>query len=126
MERPPISQMRIGWCFDDYVNVLDQSGLRASIVDIDSFAIQRGFSLILSARRDIKPEQTIGLIDYGDFGMRLYVMVDGHLVYSRDHAFGGRKLTDSISEHYGVSLAEAIDLKLTDICSEDYGCTLLE
>mgnify|MGYP002837155102 CR=1 FL=1 len=111
---------------DDYEYVLDRSGLRTAIVDIDTLALQRGFSLVLTALGDTKQDQTIGLIDYGEFGMRLYVIVDGRLVYSRDHAFGGRNLTDSIIEHYGVSIPEAIDLKVTATPPEDYEGLLLD
>lgn len=111
---------------EDYAGVVASAGLQPVIIDVDSFAVERAYSLVTQAFGDSIQNKVIGLLDYGDTTTHLDVFVDGKIVYSRDHAFGGRILTENIRTRFASSHEEAEAMKLALDLPENYVADLLE
>jgi type IV pilus assembly protein PilM len=111
---------------EDYAAVVASAGLQPVIIDVDSFAVERAYSLVTNAFGDSIQGKVIGLLDYGDTTTHLDVFVDGKIEYSRDHAFGGRILTENIRTRYANSHEEAEIMKLSLDLPENYVADLLE
>ncbi len=110
---------------EDRVAVADASGLKAVVVEIDSFATLAAFELIERQLPDAGKNQVVALLDIGANLMKLSVMRNGHQVYSREQAFGGSQLTLDISRHYGMSLDDAELAKRAGNLPEGYEAELL-
>ena len=110
---------------EDRVAVADASGLKAVVVEIDSFATLAAFELIERQLPDAGKNQVVALLDVGANLMKLSVMRNGHQVYSREQAFGGSQLTLDISRHYGMSLDDAELAKRAGNLPEGYEAELL-
>jgi type IV pilus assembly protein PilM len=52
-------------------------------------------------------ERTVAVLDVGATTMNVTVMHNNRSVYTRDHNFGGRQLTEEIQRRYGLSYEEA-------------------
>ena len=111
---------------EDYAGVVASAGLQPVIIDVDSFAVERAYSLVTQAFGDSIQGKVIGLLDYGDTTTHLDVFIDGKIVYSRDHAFGGRILTENIRTRFASSHEEAEAMKLALDLPENYVADLLE
>lgn len=110
---------------EDRVAVADAAGLKAVVVDVESFAVLSAFELVQRQLPDSGKNQVIALIDAGANVMNLTVMRNGQQVYAREQAFGGSQLTLDISRHYGMSLDEAESAKRSGGLPEGYEAELL-
>ena len=52
-------------------------------------------------------EQTVAILDFGATTTHVNVMHNNRSVYTRDHTFGGKQLTEEIQRRYGLSYEEA-------------------
>lgn len=110
---------------EDRVAVADAAGLKAVVVDVESFATLSAFELIERQLPDDGENQVIALIDAGANVMNLTVLRNGLQVYAREQAFGGNQLTLDISRHYGMTLEEAEAAKRSGSVPEGYEVELL-
>jgi type IV pilus assembly protein PilM len=92
---------------DDRVEVLKKSGLKASIVDVETFAMENAFSLLSDQFISSTDPQTIAIADIGSTISVLAVLHAGRVVYTREQKFGGMQLTEEIQRRYGLSFQEA-------------------
>ena len=92
---------------DDRVEALKISGLKAKIVDVEAFAIENAFKLLIDQLPDVVEGQTIAIADVGATMSTLNVMHDFRTVYTREQGFGGKQLTEEIQRRYGLSYEEA-------------------
>lgn len=92
---------------DDRVEALLKAGLKASIVDVEAFAMENAFSLLSDQFADSKGAQTVAIADIGSTMATLNVLHDGRVVYTREQGFGGKQLTEEIQRRYGLSYEEA-------------------
>ncbi|NOZ09573.1 MAG: pilus assembly protein PilM [Gammaproteobacteria bacterium] len=92
---------------DDYIAVIEQAGLTPAVVDVESYAMESAYSLIAKHIPGGGMEKTIAILDFGATTMHMNVMHNNRSVYTRDHAFGGKQLTEEIQRRYGLSYAEA-------------------
>ncbi len=92
---------------DDRVEALENAGLKAKIVDVEAFAMEKAFSLLADQLPDAINNQTIAIIDVGATMSTLTVLHDGRTVYTREQGFGGKQLTEEIQRRYGLSYEEA-------------------
>ncbi len=76
------------------VEVMTLAGLETKVVDVESYAIERAFQLIVDSLPG--QPQNVALIDIGHSQTTLYIAKDGDFVYSREQLFGGGQLTESI------------------------------
>jgi type IV pilus assembly protein PilM len=87
----------------EYVAVVEEAGLEASIVDLDAFAIQNQYEL--SAPDD--GGEAVALIDIGASIMKTNVVRAGASVFARDVPFGGNNYTDAIAQRLGIPVDRA-------------------
>jgi type IV pilus assembly protein PilM len=92
---------------DDYVAVIQARGLTPAVIDIETYAMENAYGLIAQQMAGAGMEKTVGVLDIGATTMNLTVMHNGRSVYTRDHNFGGRQLTEEIQRRYGLSYEEA-------------------
>ena len=92
---------------DDYVAVIEGPGLTPAVVDIETYAMENAYSLIAEHMPGGGMEKTVAILDIGATTTNINVIYNNHSVYSRDHTFGGRQLTEEIQRRYGLSYEEA-------------------
>jgi type IV pilus assembly protein PilM len=92
---------------EDRVAVAEFGGLKAVVMDIDSFAAQTAFELMETQLPDGGREQLIALVDVGASMMNINVLRNDQSVYMREQPFGGNQLTQEIQRHYNLSAEEA-------------------
>lgn len=110
---------------EDRVAVADAAGLKAVVIDVESFATLAAFELIERQLPEGGKNQVVALIDAGANLLNLTVMRNGLQVYAREQAFGGSQLTLDISRHYGMSLEDAEAAKRSGNLPEGYEAELL-
>lgn len=110
---------------EDRVAVAEAAGLKAVVVDVESYATLAAFELIERQLPEGGRNQVVALIDAGANLMNLTVMKNGAQVYAREQAFGGSQLTLDISRHYGMSLEDAEAAKRSGNLPEGYEAELL-
>lgn len=84
----------------------EMAGLKVRVVDVEAYAIGNAFELVRK-RDGISDSQTTGLLDIGSTSTTMLVMRAGRVVYTREHPFGGRQLTEESMRRYGLSATEA-------------------
>jgi len=87
-------------------DALEALGLKARIVDVESFAIANAFELIRE-REGIRSSETVGIFDIGFDLSTLLILRNGRVVYTRDHPFGGNQLTEEIMRRYDMTPEQA-------------------
>jgi len=87
-------------------DALESLGLKARVVDVESFAIANAFELIRE-RDGIRSSETVGIFDVGSDLSSLLVLRNGRVVYTRDHPFGGNQLTEEIMRRYDMTAEQA-------------------
>jgi len=92
---------------EDRVEALEKAGLKAKIVDVEAFAIENAFTLLVDQLPDAIDNQTVAIADIGATMATLNVIHDGRTVYTREQGFGGKQLTEEIQRRYGLSYEEA-------------------
>lgn len=92
---------------DDYLAVVHGPGLTPLVVDVENYAMENAYQLIAEGLAGGGMEKTIAVLDIGATTMNLNVMHNNRSVYTRDHNFGGRQLTEEIQRRYGLSYEEA-------------------
>jgi len=92
---------------DIRVAAIELAGLKAQIVDVEAYAMENAFSLIIPQLPEQGIDQTIAIIDVGATMTTLNVMHDRKTIYTREQVFGGKQLTEEIQRRYGLSYEEA-------------------
>jgi type IV pilus assembly protein PilM len=87
-------------------DALESLGLKARIVDVESFAMANAFELIRE-REGIRSTETVGIFDIGFDLSTLLILRNGRVVYTRDHPFGGNQLTEEIMRRYEMTPEQA-------------------
>ncbi|MCH7506015.1 MAG: pilus assembly protein PilM [Proteobacteria bacterium] len=87
-------------------DALESLGLKAKVVDVESFAIANAFELIRE-RDGIRSTETIGIFDIGHDLSTLLILRNGRVIYTRDHPFGGNQLIEEITRRYDMSPEQA-------------------
>lgn len=104
--------------------VLEIAGLHPKVVDVEVFAVERGFQLIADQMEDLG-EQVVAIVDVGATMLTLSVLVEGKTLYTREQAFGGKQVTEEIQRRYGLSYEEAGQAKKQGGLPEDYESEIL-
>lgn len=105
---------------EDRVAVAEASGLKALIMDIDSFAAQHAFELIESQLAEGGVDQTVALVDVGASIMSVNVLRNRQSLYMREQPFGGDQLTQEIQRSFSLSEEEAEAAKKNGGLPENY------
>jgi type IV pilus assembly protein PilM len=110
---------------EDRVAAAEAAGLKAMVVDIESFAIQTAFELIERALPDNGKDQNIAIVDVGTTMMNLNVLRNGQSIYMREQPFGGNTLTQEIQRAFGMSPEEAEASKRAGGLPDNYDAEVL-
>jgi type IV pilus assembly protein PilM len=110
---------------EDRVAAAEAAGLKATVVDIESFAIQTAFELIERTLPDTGKDQNIAIVDVGTTMMNLNVLRNGQSIYMREQPFGGNTLTQEIQRAFGMSAEEAEAAKRAGGLPDNYETEVL-
>ncbi len=111
---------------EDRVAVVESAGLKAVVMDVESYAVQASFELIEKQLPDGGKGQIIALIDVGANVMNLTVLRNSQQLYVREQAFGGNQLTQDIARLYGMTFEEAEAEKRRNNLPDNYEAELLQ
>lgn len=92
---------------EDYVTLLQLSGLNPAILDVDAFALQNAFELSVG-----ESEGCYALINVGAEELGINAIKNGVSMFSRDSLYGGNEITEAIMSAFDVDFQEAEKIKL--------------
>ena len=107
-------------------DALEIGGLQAKVVDVEAYAMERAFQLVLPNLPNAAELETVALFDVGATMTTLNVFHQGRTVYTREQMFGGKQLTEEIQRRYGISMEEAGLAKKTGELPDDYESEVLQ
>ena len=110
---------------EDRVAVAEAAGLKALVMDVESYAMQTAFELIRQQLPNDGRDQNVAVIDLGASIMNITVLRNDQAVYAREQAFGGHQLTQDIARHYGLSPEEAESAKRSGGLPDSYETEVL-
>ena len=110
---------------DSRVDTLSQAGITAKVVDIEAYAMERAFRLVIPQLEGHDESTTVAVVDIGATMTTLSVLQGGQTVYTREQLFGGRQLTEEIQRRYGLSVEEAGVAKKQGGLPDDYETEVL-
>ncbi|NMG28667.1 pilus assembly protein PilM [Aromatoleum evansii] len=105
---------------EDRVAVVESAGLKAVVMDVESFAAEAAFELVAKQLPGGGADKIVAVIDVGANVMNVSVLRNGQQLYAREQAFGGMQLTQEIARQYGMSVEDAESAKRTGGLPEDY------
>lgn len=111
---------------EDRVAAIEAAGLKALVMDVESFATQAAFELIERQLPDGGKGQTVAIVDIGAAMMHINVLRDGQQIYSREQAFGGNQLTQDIQRKFSLSTEEAEAAKRSGGLPDNYESEVLQ
>ncbi len=93
---------------DDYIDLIEGSGMALEYVDIDTYALERVYRSqnTLGSNSD----EPVAVFDIGSSSSHLMVLDDNRVLYSRHQNFGAAQLIKLIRKEYGVSADEAEEI----------------
>lgn len=92
---------------EDRVAALEIAGLKAQVVDVEAYAMENAFTLLLDQLPDGIADHAVAVADTGATMTTLNVIHNGKIIYTREQGFGGKQLTEEIRRRYGLSYEEA-------------------
>jgi type IV pilus assembly protein PilM len=118
---PDLNELLLVACRRDDVDqredAINAAGLKCQIVDVDTYAMERVFPMLLAEQHN--SEEMIAIVDVGAATLTLNVLRDQKIIYNREQSFGGNDLTTSIHHQFGLSVDEVEQaLRLGEISQE--------
>lgn len=111
---------------EDRVAAALAAGLKAVVMDAESYAAQAAFELIKQKLPDGGKDKNIALIDIGAAATKINVFRNDESIYMRDQAFGGNQLTDEICNQFNLSPEEAERAKRNNQLPDNYKTDVLD
>jgi type IV pilus assembly protein PilM len=111
---------------EDRVAVAEAAGLKARVMDVESYSTQEAFQLIAPSLPANGRDQNIALVDIGAHVMHFYVLRNSQMLFSRDQAFGGNQLTQDIQRAFNLSADEAESARRNQGLPENYDHDVLQ
>ncbi|KRW61603.1 pilus assembly protein PilM [Pseudomonas sp. TTU2014-080ASC] len=105
---------------------LAHAGLTAKVVDVEAYALERAFGLLVDQLPVKGDDLTVAVVDIGATMTTLSVLHNGRTIYTREQLFGGRQLTEEIQRRYGLSVEEAGLAKKQGGLPDDYEVEVLQ
>ncbi len=94
---------------NDYMAVFTESGVRLTVVDVDSFAVQNAFEI----NYDVHPEEVSALVNIGSNIMNLNIVKGGISLFTRDVQVGGNLYNEEIQKQFGINNEDAERMKVS-------------
>src|SRR2546423_2729263 len=110
---------------EDRVAVAESAGLKALVMDVESFAQQAALGLVVQSLPNGGKDQNVAVVDVGANVMNVTVLRNDQSVYTREQAFGGNQLTQDIVSRYGMSAEEAENAKRSGGLPDDFEAEVL-
>ena len=110
---------------EDRVACAEGAGLKAVVMDIESYAAQAAFEQIEKQLPDGGRDRILAIVEIGANVMNVTVLRNDQVIYTREQAFGGSQLTQDIMRIYGMSVEEAETAKRNNTLPENYEAELL-
>jgi type IV pilus assembly protein PilM len=110
---------------EDRVAAAQAAGLKAIVMDVESFAAQTAFELIEHQLPENGKDQNVALVDVGTAMLYLNVLRNGQSIYMREQPFGGHLLTQEIQRQFGLSPEEAEAAKRAGGLPDNYEADVL-
>jgi type IV pilus assembly protein PilM len=110
---------------EDRVAAAEAAGLKALVMDVESFAAQNAYEIMANQLPEQGREQTVAIIDIGAAATHINILRNNQSVYLRDQSFGGNQLTQEIQRHYGMTFEEAESMKRMGSLPESYESEVL-
>ena len=110
---------------EDRVAIAESAGLKASVMDIESYAARSALDRVTAQLPGGGAGQVIALFQIGAVSTQISVMLDGTTVYEREQPFGGNSLTQDIVRAYGLAFEEAEARKKAGDLPENYQSDVL-
>ncbi|MCB9777908.1 MAG: type IV pilus assembly protein PilM [Alphaproteobacteria bacterium] len=92
---------------NEYQALIQQAGLKPSVVDVDAFAISNMFEMNYDA-----PNDSIAMVNVGASNVNIHVLRNGVSAFTRDIGIGGRQFTEEIQRTLNISYEEAEAMKI--------------
>ncbi|ACM21413.1 type IV pilus biogenesis ATPase PilM [Geotalea daltonii FRC-32] len=100
---------------NDYLAVFTEAGMRLTVVDVDSFAVQNAFEL----NYDVSPEEVNALVNIGASVMNMNIVKDGISLFTRDVQLGSSLFNEEIQKQFGVNNEDAERMKIAKSDADD-------
>ncbi|MFA9215514.1 MAG: pilus assembly protein PilM [Sphingomonadaceae bacterium] len=111
---------------EDRVAIAEASGLKATVMDIESYAARAALDRVTAQLPQAGAGQIVALFQIGAQVTHISVMLDGVAVYEREQPFGGHALTQDIVRSYGMAFDEAESRKKSGELPDNYQRDLLQ
>jgi len=111
---------------EDRVAVAEGAGLKAMIMDVESYATEAAYTLVANQLPNAGREQTVMIADIGATMMHVNVLHDNKSIYTREQSFGGGQLTQEIQSRFGLSPEEAEMAKRKGGLPDSYDSEVLQ
>jgi len=111
---------------EDRVAIAEAAGLKPRVMDVESYATQEAFRMIVPSLPASGRDQNIALVDVGAHVTHFYVLRNHQFLFSRDQAFGGNQLTLDIQRAFNLSPEEAESAKRNQGLPENYDNDVLQ
>lgn len=108
------------------VAAAEHAGLTAKVMDVEAYAVENTFALLLDQGHSDERNKIVALVDIGASMTCLSVMSNRKLIYTREQPFGGRQLTEEIMQHYGLTVEQAGQAKKLGGLPDDYAAAILD
>lgn len=110
---------------EDRIAVVEGAGLKATVMDVESFAAESAFELASRELEGQGKDRIVALVDIGATGTSVTILRNGRQLYTREQPLGGNQLTQDITRQYGMSFEEAETAKLSGDLPDDFERDLL-
>lgn len=110
---------------EDRVAIAEASGLKATVMDVESYAARAALDRVLVQLPEGGTGQIVALFQIGAQVTHISVLLDGATIYEREQPFGGNTLTQEIVRNYGMSFDEAETRKKSGELPDNYTAELL-
>ncbi|MBN1833573.1 MAG: type IV pilus assembly protein PilM [Deltaproteobacteria bacterium] len=94
---------------DDYVSLLQLSGLNPVVLDVDAFSAQNAFEM---ASGEGEISGCYAIVNVGAEELGINAVKNGSSIFTRDSSYGGSQITEAIMSRLDVSYEEADRIKL--------------
>ena len=127
---PERVEILLAACRRDNVEMREEAlrigGVKAKIVDVEAFAMERACELIQGQLSLPNNNPVLAVVDIGATKTTLNVINRGKTVYTREQLFGGRQLTDNIQCRYGLTSDQAEKAKCKGRLPDNYELEVLD
>lgn len=111
---------------DERVAAIEEAGLKAIVLDVESYATQAAFELMRPQLPNGGENRIVAVVDIGSTAMHMNIFKDGQSIYSRDQGYAGNQLTQEIQRKFNMSAEEAEQAKRQGGLPDNYEPDVLQ